>query len=211
MMTDNERFTKDCILAKVEPVLLNSQKIPENTHTMEMLGLSGVKFAFAIFEENDKEKRLKLITDACMEKYEITDDDLVTCIHLRQHMYKFDTLANVLCMRGHDDDFPIYALTNESMCFGAGMLFIDSILRKVVETIGCDFYILPSSVHELLFVPITNFGEEESAEEIENYLLDMVWEVNHTQVEPHERLSNHIYFVNHETIEFRTIRAKRLI
>lgn len=95
-MTDNERFTKDCILQKIEPVLLNAQKIPENTHTMEMVGLSGVKYAFAIFEEDDKEKRLKLITDACMEKYEITDDDLVTCIHLRQHMYRFDTLANAL-------------------------------------------------------------------------------------------------------------------
>lgn len=211
MMTDNERFTKDCILQKIEPVLLNAQKIPENTHTMKMVGLSGVKFAFAIFEENDKEKRLKLITDACMEKYEITDDDLVTCIHLRQHMYKFDTLANVLCMRGHDDDFPIYALTNESMCFGAGMLFIDSILRKVVETIGCDFYILPSSVHELLFVPVDNFEEDEDIEEIEDRLLEMVWEVNHTQVEPQERLSNHIYYVDSESLEFRTIRAKRLI
>lgn len=210
-MTDNERFTRDCILQKIEPVLLNAQKIPENTHTMKMVGLSGVKFAFAIFEENDKEKRMKLITDACMEKYEITDDDLVTCIHLRQHMYKFDTLANVLCMRGHDDDFPIYALTNESMCFGAGMLFIDSILRKVVETIGCDFYILPSSVHELLFVPVDNFNEDESVEEIEDRLLDMVWEVNHTQVEPNERLSNHIYYVDSESLEFRTIRAKRLI
>ncbi len=210
-MTDNERFTKDCILQKIEPVLLNAQKIPENTHTMKMVGLSGVKFAFAIFEENDKEKRLKLITDACMEKYEITDDDLVTCIHLRQHMYKFDTLANVLCMRGHDDDFPIYALTNESMCFGAGMLFIDSILRKVVETIGCDFYILPSSVHELLFVPVDNFNEDESVEEIEDRLLDMVWGVNHTQVEPNERLSNHVYFVDSKTLTFRTIRAKRLV
>ena len=210
-MTDNERFTKDCILQKIEPVLLNAQKIPENTHTMKMVGLSGVKFAFAIFEENDKEKRLKLITDACMEKYEITDDDLVTCIHLRQHMYKFDTLANVLCMRGHDDDFPIYALTNESMCFGAGMLFIDSILRKVVETIGCDFYILPSSVHELLFVPVDNFEEDEDREEVENRLLTVVWSVNHSQVEPHERLSNHVYFVDSKTLTFRTIRAKRLV
>lgn len=210
-MTDNERFTKDCILAKVEPVLLNAQKIPENTHTMEMLGLSGVKYAFAIFEENDKEKRMKLLTDKCIEKYEITDDDLVTCIHLRQHMYRFDTLSNVLGMSGHDGDFPIFALTNDMMYFGAGMLFVDSILRKVVETIGCDFYILPSSVHELLFVPVDNFEEDESVEEIEDRLLEMVWDVNHTQVEPHERLSNHIYYVDHETLDFRTIRSKRLV
>lgn len=211
MMTDNERFTRDCILQKVEPILLNAQKIPDGVHTMEMVGFAGVKICFAIFEDSDAERQMKLLTDMCVEKYDISDDDLVTCIHLRQHLYKFDTLANVLCMAGHDADFPIYALTNDRMYFGAGMLCIDNILRKVTETIGCDFYILPSSVHELLFVPITNFDEEEDTEMIESRLLDMVWEVNHTQVEPHERLSNHIYFVNHETIEFRTIRAKRLI
>ena len=84
-------------------------------------------------------------------------------------------------------------------------------MRKVVETIGCDFYILPSSVHELLFVPVDNFNEDESVEEIEDRLLDMVWGVNHTQVEPNERLSNHVYFVDSKTLTFRTIRAKRLV
>lgn len=209
-MTDRENFTRDCILQTFEPVLLNCQKVPEHVHTLEMDGFAGVKICFAIFENEGEERTMKLLTDKCVDAYGITDDDLVTCMNLNKYLYKFDTLSNVLQMSGHDD-FQIYALTNDKMSFGSGMICVDSIFRKVVERIGCDFYILPSSVHELLFVPVNNFDEGESTEEIENYLLDMVWEVNHTQVEPSERLSNHVYFVDSANMEFRTIRAKRLI
>ena len=209
-MTDRENFTRDCILQTFEPILLNCQKVPEHVHTLEIEGFAGVKICFAIFENLEKERKMKLLTDKCVESYGITDDDLVTCMNLNRYLYKFDTLSNVLQIQGCND-FPIYALTNDKLNFGSGMICVDSIFRKVVERIGCDFYILPSSVHELLFVPVNNFDEGESAEEIENYLLSMVWEVNHSQVEPNERLSNHIYFVDHKTMEFRTIRAKRLI
>lgn len=209
-MTERENFTRDCILQTFEPILLNCQKVPEHVHTLEIEGFAGVKICFAIFENLEKERKMKLLTDKCVESYGITDDDLVTCMNLNRYLYKFDTLSNVLQIQGCND-FPIYALTNDRMNFGSGMICVDSIFRKVVERIGCDFYILPSSVHELLFVPVDNFNEDESAEEIENYLLEMVWEVNHTQVEPNERLSNHIYYVDSESLEFRTIRAKRLI
>lgn len=209
-MTDREHFTRDCILQTFEPILLNAQKIPEQAHTLEIEGFSGVKICFAIFENLEEERKMKLLTDKCVETYGITDDDLVTCMNLNKYLYKFDTLSNVLCMRGHDD-FPIFALTNNRMNFGSGMICVDSIFRKIVKRIGCDFYILPSSVHELLFVPVDNFDEDESVEEIEDRLLDMVWEVNHSQVEPAERLSNHVYFVDSKSLEFKTIRAKRLI
>lgn len=209
-MTERENFTRDCILQTFEPILLNCQKVPEHVHTLEMEGFAGVKICFAIFENLEKERKMKLLTDKCVETYGISDDDLVTCMNLNKYLYKFDTLSNVLQMSGHDD-FPIYALTNDKMSFGSGMICVDSIFRKVVERMGCDFYILPSSVHELLFVPVDNFDEDESAEEIEDKLLSMVWEVNHTQVEPNERLSNHIYYVDSKSLEFRTIRAKRLV
>lgn len=210
MSENNKKFTRDCILQKFEPVLLNSQKVPEDVHTLTMSGFSGVKICFAIFEETDTTRKMKLLTDKCVETYGISDDDLVTCMNLNRYLYKFDTLSNVLQIQGCND-FQIYALTNDRMSFGSGMICVDSIFRKVVERIGCDFYILPSSVHELLFVPVDDFDEDESAEEIENYLLEMVWEVNHTQVEPNERLSNNIYYVDSKSLEFRTIRAKRLI
>ena len=48
-MTDRENFTRDCILQTFEPILLNCQKVPEQAHTLEIEGFSGVKICFAIF------------------------------------------------------------------------------------------------------------------------------------------------------------------
>ena len=49
-----------------------------------------------------------------------------------------------------------------------------------------DFYVLPSSVHEVILVPDHVAGSEKE-------LRTMVHEVNHTQVEPEEILSESVY------------------
>ena len=64
----------------------------------------------------------------------------------------------------------------------------------VAEKVGGDFYILPSSVHELLVIP-RDAGMEIS--ELEK----MVCEVNATQVSVEERLSDHVYAYDSQTHE----------
>ena len=56
----------------------------------------------------------------------------------------------------------------------------------VVERIGSDFYVLPSSVHELLLV--RNDAGVDPA-----YLRQMVREVNAAEVQESEQLSDNIY------------------
>ena len=84
--------------------------------------------------------------------------------------------------------FPaLYALTNEKAMNGAGILFCDEVLHRIWEKMG-DYYILPSSVHELLITEATQ-------EELQKDALEaMVREVNATQVSPEERLSNRVFF-----------------
>ena len=52
-----------------------------------------------------------------------------------------------------------------------------------------DFYILPSSIHEAIFIPAS---ENVDAEELKT----MVREVNETQVPKEDFLSNEVYFYN---------------
>lgn len=78
----------------------------------------------------------------------------------------------------------VYVLSNEVKVCGASALFDVKMMEEITEKIG-DFYILPSSVHEVLLVPM----EAKLAEELEC----MVREVNATQVSPEERLSDNIY------------------
>lgn len=80
----------------------------------------------------------------------------------------------------------MYILTNHRRCFGAAEILDKKTLRTIADQIGDRFIVLPSSVHETIVLP--------SKEEAEyGRLVDMVREVNDTQVDVEERLSDHVY------------------
>lgn len=85
----------------------------------------------------------------------------------------------------------MYVVSNKNKVYGACAILNEEIIEEIIEKIGDTFYILPSSVHECLVLAA---NEEYDRERLE----DMVWEVNHTQVEPEERLSNNVYIYNKE-------------
>lgn len=80
----------------------------------------------------------------------------------------------------------MYVLSNRSKMYGAASLLYPDALDNFADAIGGDFYILPSSVHETILVPVSE-GVEPSR------LNEMVNEVNATQVEDAEVLGDHIY------------------
>ena len=80
----------------------------------------------------------------------------------------------------------IYCLSNESKLNGAVSIISENVQKMVAEQVGGDYYVLPSSVHELMIVPKSlgmNFGELE----------EMVSSVNAACVRDDEVLSNHVY------------------
>lgn len=80
----------------------------------------------------------------------------------------------------------MYILTNHRRCFGAAEILDKKTLRTIADQIGDRFIVLPSSVHETIVLP-----PKEEAEY--GRLADMVREVNDTQVDVEERLSDHVY------------------
>lgn len=81
--------------------------------------------------------------------------------------------------------------TNETKLNGAIAMKATEKLVEVADKYGKDLAILPSSIHEILLIPIdenTNFL----------YLDAMVQEVNATQLQPEEVLSNQAYRFNRE-------------
>lgn len=83
-------------------------------------------------------------------------------------------------------DEPMFVLSCEDKLNGASQILNKDIMKKVVERIGSDFYVLPSSVHELLLV--RNDAGVDPA-----YLRQMVREVNAAEVQESEQLSDNIY------------------
>ena len=83
------------------------------------------------------------------------------------------------------DEEQMYVLSNTMKMNGASALLDKKIMEEIVETFG-EFYILPSSIHEVLIVPVKSGMDIETLE-------NMVCEVNDTQVQLEERLSDHVY------------------
>lgn len=89
-----------------------------------------------------------------------------------------------------------YVLTNMEMKYGAAMITQPEVLNKLEQLFPEGFYVLPSSVHEVLIVP--DNGEMEL-----KMLGEMVREVNKNEVERQEVLSDRVYSYDKEKHQIR--------
>lgn len=83
-------------------------------------------------------------------------------------------------------DDAMFVLTNTQKLNGAAEVLNRDVMERIIGQIGKDFFILPSSIHEVLIVPATPDMEVSMLE-------NMVREVNQTQVSPEDRLSDNVY------------------
>lgn len=81
----------------------------------------------------------------------------------------------------------MYILSNFKGINGASCLLYENVLSEFAQLIQSDFYILPSSIHEIILVPYDKTILKEA-------LTEMVEEVNRTQVSRDEVLSDRVYF-----------------
>lgn len=90
------------------------------------------------------------------------------------------------------EPFPMYVLSNSTKLNGSGCILYEDLLSDISDIINGDFYILPSSVHEVLLIPVehaTSYTE----------LTSMVREINATQLAREEVLSDHVYLYTRHT------------
>lgn len=101
-----------------------------------------------------------------------------------------EVIAGMLGMNMPDeeDDF-MYVLSNEMRSFGAICILYNHMLELIGEELMENYYIIPSSIHEMIIIPESKAPKREEIEQ-------MVIEINETQVEEEEVLSNRVYFYN---------------
>lgn len=85
----------------------------------------------------------------------------------------------------------MYVVTNKTKNRGAAGIFDFDLLRKTAEELDSDFYILPSSIHEVILVL------EKEAPSMQK-LKELVGDVNQCQVKEEEFLSENVYFYSRE-------------
>ena len=111
--------------------------------------------------------------------------------NLEQSDYRVCSMSSMLNMMVFDSDGDLadetlcVATTYEGYC-GASVILSNSILHKASELMKCDrFYILPSSIHEILLIDCTKAELKD--------LQKMVEDVNDSIVEIQDILSNTVY------------------
>ncbi len=90
-----------------------------------------------------------------------------------------------ICSDDEGNSF-MYVLTNLKKLNGAACILDKEMLMNFANSKHSDFYIIPSSIHEVILVPLR---EEISSEA----LREMIRQVNSTEVEPMEILSDSLY------------------
>lgn len=90
----------------------------------------------------------------------------------------------------------LYALTNEQGAMGAAVMLYPDLMKQIAERIKTPFYIIPSSVHEVLILPKK---EGMALSEVK----DIVRTVNRSTVEPEDFLSDNVYCYDVRTKEIR--------
>lgn len=136
-----------------------------------------------------------------MEMWDVTEEDLweVACINTPiQKPGRIESMRDILAetfARQENEDsecrscavkspMPMLVITNSDRVNGAAVVLYRGILKQAAEKVGSDLFILPSSLHEVIAVPVMDEKEATGLREI-------VMEVNKQLLT--EKLSDQVY------------------
>lgn len=100
-------------------------------------------------------------------------------------------IEDILNHMNQEAPHDMYVLTNIKGINGASCLLYPEVIKELAYRIRTDFYILPSSIHEIILV-------KDNGQIDINVLHEMVLDVNYTHVAEDEVLSDHVYFYSRE-------------
>lgn len=149
-------------------------------------------------------KLVLMINDDAMKKYGITEEELKKNVK-DFNDYKITKLSDMFGIfkssQGEDESRmkEIFVVYGKDGMSGANVLMSDKALSDIEERMGEGFYVLPSSIYEVLIVP-KSFGKSERE------LVKMVREVNAEAVAEKEQLSDSIF--RYEMGEIEMIKEK---
>lgn len=108
-------------------------------------------------------------------------------IDSRQPEVTENLLGNDTCVRDG-----MYVLSNGMRNYGAACIVYPHIQEMIWNILQTDYYVLPSSVHEVIITP---YHKSITCEELD----EMIRDINETQVDAEEVLSDHAYLYEHSS------------
>ena len=181
---------KDHLVMQVVPVEPNKEMLENIPHkTVEDIA---VVYRVELLNAYDS-SATTLVTNQLLDQYGVTPEQLhadAVVAQITNHPPVLKNMSEMMAeMSGGMFDMPespMWVATVEGGVNGASVTQIPDFLEEAADRLGGDFFVLPSSVHEVLFIRDDGSFEREQLE-------SMVQGVNATEVSEADFLSDSVY------------------
>ena len=185
---------KEKLMVQVVPTKGNEEMLAGIPHK-EQEDMSMV-YRF-VFDSNEQVMASSVVTNGMLQQYGITADRLHAdaLANAQEHFpAKIRSMQEVLAdimgiepeMMPDPDEAGMFVATCNNGVNGAGCIFYPEFMDQAAEKFQGDFFILPSSLHEVILLP--DNGQMDFHE-----LEAMVQQINETEVAHQDRLSDSVY------------------
>lgn len=207
MAPKNVAFNRETIEKKAFCDVINYAQNEELLETVPHREFGDLAVVYRAFLGDDMSEGIgtAMITNEHLKSFEMTEEELneIAMKNTKSIMEPNarsmnELLRSMLVDAGRDSeeidemmenvplpDNLMYVVTNRFGCMGSNAILFPEYFEPIAEKLGSDLYILPSSRHELIAVSVDKMNLDEA--------IDMVFNVNMTEVELRDRLSNQIY------------------
>lgn len=187
---------KDFTLENVEYRLVNAEKNADMLQKVPHSKFLNLAVIYrVVLKSGAAETTSYVLSDEMVQMLGISAAELEEAATRNTRAVGFETfsLSGFLGLGTDDGTAPMYVLTNSRRQDGANVLLFPEELKKVADVLDSDLWIIPSSIHEVLALPMTVCKKDE--------INEMIHEVNGTQVEAEEVLGYAAYRYTRETGE----------
>ena len=188
---------KKSLRVKLMAVNGNEEKLMERPHRI----FEDIAMVYQISIDTSEDYYDSIqVTNAMLEKWDITEQQLNDDAMLGSYTVSSAYLLPIGQMIGIDlnEDVSNTFVASSGAINGAWIMFFPGMMASYAKQLGSKgYYILPSSIHEMLLMP-AEYSDYDA-----RVLQRIVAEINETEVSPEDRLTDSIYYYDYSTDTFR--------
>lgn len=174
---------------RIIPKLINAEKNQELLKNCPHRNFLDLAVVYEIMLEPG---HFILIKNEMFDYHGMTEDELyhlaVKNVREQKQVVTLDQILKEMVGVEEDlEQIPMLIVKTKYVTHGASVMLCEDVLSEAADMLKSDLYILLSSIHEIIVLPV-DFRDDVTG------LKDMVNTVNQTQVLPEEFLSDSVYF-----------------
>ncbi len=167
----------------------NRELLEEVPH--RMVEDMAILYYYTVFSDAEGSGAI-LIRNADLSRWKISEEDFFKDAESNASRLLPPVIRSVSQMLGlPDQEEDLYVLTNTRGVYGSSCLFYPGMFSRILDRFQTDCYILPSSVHEVLILPVDGECDPKA-------LSLIVREINRTEVSEEDYLSDSVYLLSRQ-------------